>query len=212
MNVYAWVLLAALAVTAVLDWRAVAVGKRDTEALAKPAYLVLLIALAWLLHADSVDYGRYLLLGLGFSLVGDVALLGRSEKHFLAGLGAFLVAQICYLAAFRRVPSDGPAWVPMLLVAAVVAGLLALRVWPLVRADPRVGIPVFGYAALAGTMAVVAWASGHVVLSVGATLFLASDALIGYCRFDREPPWGPVAIMVTYHVGQLLIVLGLMRC
>ena len=113
MNVYVWVLLAALAVAAAVDWRAVVTGARDIEVLAKPAFLVLLIALAWLLRADTVDYGRFLLAGLVLSLLGDVLLLGRSDRHFLAGLGAFLFAQSCYIAAFRRVPSDGPAWLPM---------------------------------------------------------------------------------------------------
>ncbi len=212
MNVYVWVLLAALAVAAAVDWRAVVTGARDIEVLAKPAFLVLLIALAWLLRADTVDYGRFLLAGLVLSLLGDVLLLGRSDRHFLAGLGAFLFAQSCYIAAFRRVPSDGPAWLPMILVALAVGAVLVLRVWPLARAAPREGGPVLGYAAVVGSMAVLAWATGHVVLGLGATLFLFSDALIAYCRYDREPAWGRLVVMVTYHVGQLLIVFGLMRC
>lgn len=212
MNVYAWVLLVALAVLALVDWRAVARGKRDIEGLAKPAFLVLLIVLAWLLRADTVDYGRFLLLGLAASLVGDVLLLESTTRRFLGGLGAFLVAHLCYIAAFRRLPTDGPAEVPMLLVAAAVLAVIGLRVWPIVRREAREGWPVLVYAVVVGAMAVLAWATGHVVVGLGATLFAVSDALIGVARYERELPHGRLAVMVTYHVGQLLIVLGMMRC
>ena len=49
---YAWVLLAALAAVALADWFAVATGRRGVEQVAKPAYVVLLGAFAWLLHAE----------------------------------------------------------------------------------------------------------------------------------------------------------------
>ncbi len=212
MNVYVWVLLLALGVAAAVDWRAVASGKRDVEGLAKPAYLVLLILLAWLLRADTVDYGRFLLAGLVLSLIGDVLLLESSTRRFLGGLSAFLAAHLCYLAAFRRVPGDGPAWVPMLALAVGALVVIGMRVWPIVRRETREGWPVLGYAVVVATMAVLAWATGHVVLGLGATLFAVSDALIGYGRYERELPHGRLAVMVTYHVGQLLIVLGTMRC
>ena len=48
---YAWVLLAALAAVALADWFAVATQRRGVEQVAKPAYVVLLGAFAWLLHA-----------------------------------------------------------------------------------------------------------------------------------------------------------------
>ena len=43
----------------------------------------------------------------------------------------------------------------------------------------------------------------------GATLFYASDALIAWNKFVREHGWGRLAIIVTYHVGQILLVLSL---
>ena len=40
-------------------------------------------------------------------------------------------------------------------------------------------------------------------------LFYASDALIGWGRFVEARPWGDLAVMVTYHLGQVLLVLFL---
>lgn len=211
MNLYAWVLIVALAVAALADWRAVARDDRDIESIAKPGVLGLLILLAWLLHADTVSYGRALLLGLVLSLVGDVLLLGRTDRHFLAGLLAFLGAHAAYIAAFRRIPADEPLWGGVILV--VAAGLAAL--WVLVRTILRglsaEGVLVAVYAVVIVAMGALAWATGHLVLAVGATLFLVSDALIGIDRFARPVPHGRLAVMVTYHLGQLLIVLGMLR-
>lgn len=212
MNIYAWVLLTAFAVAAVADWAAVARGRRELEALAKPAALVVLLLLAWLLRADTVSYGHFLLAGLVLSLVGDIALLGDSDRRFLAGLGAFLGALLCYLAAFRRLPGQGPIWAMVVLVVLVALAVIGTRILPRVRADWRGGIPLLAYAVVLGAMAALAWATGLVVVGIGATLFLVSDGLLAFDRFERSLPWGRTAVMVTYHVAQLLIVLGAMRC
>jgi uncharacterized membrane protein YhhN len=211
MNIFAWVLLVAYACAAVADWMAVARRQRDLEALAKPATLVVLILLAWLLRADSVSYGRFLLLGLLLSLVGDIALLGDSLRRFRIGLGAFLLAHLAYLAAFRRLACDGPIWPAIVVVVLLVLAVVLTRILPRVRADWRDGIPLLLYAVVLGAMTAVAWGTGWVVVGVGATLFLVSDAILAYDRFERELPWGKLAVHVTYHLSQLLIVWGMLR-
>ena len=44
---------------------------------------------------------------------------------------------------------------------------------------------------------------------MGAVFFMTSDALIGEDRFVQPRPWQPVAIIVTYHVAQALLVVSL---
>jgi hypothetical protein len=36
-----------------------------------------------------------------------------------------------------------------------------------------------------------------------------SDSLIGWTRFVRAHSWGPLAIIVTYHLGQAALVVSL---
>mgnify|MGYP001051675528 FL=1 len=212
MNLYVWVLAIALAVAALADWRAVARGQREIETLAKPAFMVLLIALAWLLHADVVSYGQFLLAGLVLSLVGDVLLLGDSDVHFLGGLIAFLLGHLAYIAAFRRVPGDGPIWPGVLLVVLVVGLVMWVRLLPRLRSDWREGAPLVLYAVIIGAMAALAWATGLWVVGLGATLFLVSDTVLAYQRFVGDLPHGRLVVMVTYHLAQVLIVVGLLRC
>ena len=211
MNIYAWVLLGAFAVAALADWASVARRRPDLESVAKPAVLVVLVLLAWLLRADSVDYGTQLLVGLVWCLVGDVVLLGRSDRAFLGGLIAFLLAHVAYIAAFRRIPGEAPIWWGVVAIAVVVVAVIVTQILPIVRVSGRDGIPLLVYALVVGGMAALAWATGLVVVGIGATLFLASDALIAFDRFVRPVAWGQLVVHITYHLGQLLIVLGMLR-
>jgi uncharacterized membrane protein YhhN len=60
-------------------------------------------------------------------------------------------------------------------------------------------------------MLATALAGGNVVAAVGAVLFVASDSMIAWDRFVAKFAWAPVAIMVTYHLGQAGLVASLLR-
>jgi uncharacterized membrane protein YhhN len=48
-------------------------------------------------------------------------------------------------------------------------------------------------------------------IALGAGIFLVSDALIGIRGFVRELEWAKLPIVATYHVGQGLIAVGVLR-
>jgi uncharacterized membrane protein YhhN len=58
-------------------------------------------------------------------------------------------------------------------------------------------------------MVVSAGASGQWVALAGAVSFYASDAMIAWGRFLRPIPHGRLAVMVTYHLAQLALVVSL---
>jgi uncharacterized membrane protein YhhN len=60
------------------------------------------------------------------------------------------------------------------------------------------------------TMVISAIRSGNAWGIVGAGLFVVSDSLIAETRFVAPRRAGPVAIMVTYHVALLGLVLSLL--
>jgi len=87
---------------AIVDWIAVARQNRTLEIAAKPATLLALcIWFASYPTAMSSTVGVLFLLGLVFSLLGDIFLL-FAEAHFLKGLIAFLLAHLLYVAAARN--------------------------------------------------------------------------------------------------------------
>jgi uncharacterized membrane protein YhhN len=207
--------LAVAAVFAVADWVAKARDDRRLEYVAKPATLAALIVVAASLDAADVDAGRrwWFVAALVFSLAGDVLLMLPSDQ-FVAGLAAFLVGHVCYVVGFwvDADPPDALAVVVATVVVLAVIVPLAARIVRAVRAsdDPALAVPVVAYIAVITTMVVSAVASGNAVAAVGAALFAGSDSMIAWDRFVQPFRAAPVAIMVTYHAGQALLVLSLL--
>jgi uncharacterized membrane protein YhhN len=208
------VLWALVAGFAVLDWYAVWRGSRGIERLAKPLTMVALTATALWMGASDTAPGLWLLAGLVLGLLGDVALLGSSERRFLAGLSAFLLGHLAYVAAF--LPVGPQSLVSALPGVVLVVALVVLVGRPVLRAaaaqgGPGLGGAVAAYMLVIGAMVVTAWGTGMPLVAVGASVFMVSDAVLAHARFVRPWPRASLLVMVTYHLGQVLIVLGLLR-
>ena len=93
----------------------------------------------------------------------------------------------------------------------MVAVVVAFVLWPLARRDMAEGLPPTIYAFVLGAFVAVAWWSGQLLVGIGASLFLVSDGLLALGRFWRELPGLRVAVMVTYHLALLFLVLGVLR-
>jgi uncharacterized membrane protein YhhN len=211
VQTFAWL---AVALAAPLDWWAVVGDRRRSEKVLKPAVLTALLLAAWAAGAPHSAAGWWLLAGLALSLVGDVALLSDAPSRFVAGLAAFLLAHVAYVVAFAHVgmPSGRLALVGLVLVALLVV-TVGRRVVPAAarKGGPALGAACAAYMAVIGAMGVAAWATGRPLAALGATVFLASDSVLALDRFVRPVRWGRLAVMVTYHLGQVLIVLGVLR-
>lgn len=205
-----WLCWGVTVVCAAVDWVAVAQEKRNVEIWAKPATLAALFATALVLGAPDTTAGVLLLVALAFGLLGDVMLLGSSTARFQAGLAAFLVGHLAYVVSFLFLRFDEPLWAFIGVAVVAVALVTSREVLPSVhRTDgAALTVPVAIYMIVISVMAVVAWATGTWLLGLGATVFLASDTILAVDRFVKPRPWGRVAVMVTYHVGQVLIVIG----
>ncbi|GAA1243027.1 lysoplasmalogenase [Oryzihumus leptocrescens] len=204
-------LAVALAATALLDWHAVCRDHRRVERVAKPLVMVLLGALALALGAGGTGTG-WLLAAIALGCVGDVFLLGDGEPRFLAGLTAFLLGHLAYVVAFVSLGFD-PRWalagaaVVLLDLASAGRGILVSAA----RQDRTLGGAVAAYMLVIAAMTVTAWGTGRPLVALGAVVFVASDTVLALDRFVRPRPGSRVLVMVTYHVGQVLMVLGALR-
>jgi len=200
------------AVCAVVDWRAVGRGDRRTEAWAKPATLLALILVAATQGAADTSAGRWLLLALVLGLAGDVFLLRDSDTRFRLGLAAFLVGHLAYVVSFVRLGLDPAGWAWAAWVVLLACLLATRQVAPAtyLRSGWALAGPVGLYTIVIGAMVIVAFDTGDPTIALGATVFAASDSILAVNRFVRPLAWAPVAVMVTYHVGQALIVAGLL--
>ncbi len=172
----------------------------------KPLTLLCFIALA-LLPGEAAPAYRYgVVAGLLLSLIGDICLMLRPAR-FLAGLVAFLLAHLVYIASFAQL---APAlWWPALLSAALVGAIMARLLWP---GAGRLGPAVIAYVGAIVLMVATAASAWHAVpdpgrlaLLTGALLFLISDACLGYNRFRHRFTAAQGIILGTYYPAQWLI-------
>ena len=148
---------------------------------------------------------------------GDVLLLGHSTEAFAAGAGSFGVGHIAYISGFRRLRRRNRALkdAPVARAAAV----LTSTVGPVVargaaKEEPALAPAVVGYMTLLASM----WAHagnidpgrrgrGRALTLAGATLFTASDTMLGIRKFvwTDAPDRLESAVMATYTLGQFLL-------
>lgn len=209
MTYAAWALFALAALT---DWHSVHHGNKRLETWAKPATLAALILVALSIGAGDTAYGVWLLVALAFGLLGDIALLGDSVSRFKAGLGAFLVGHLGYLVCFSDLGLSRPGWSWAVFAVLAVTVVLTREVIPSTYTSGGVALagPVVAYTLVIAGMLILAWFTGDWLIALGATVFVASDSILSVNRFVRPLPMAGVAIMVTYHLGQALIVAGVL--
>jgi uncharacterized membrane protein YhhN len=185
----------------------------DLEALyllTKPLLMPLLLGF---LVASAPLEGRLLratAAALVWSWLGDLALMPEGDVWFLLGLLAFLLAHVCYLVGFATTYAGGPVDDNVLLLVPYAAWFLLL----LVVLGPDLGamlVPVAVYGVVLCAMAALA-TGVNATTAVGAVVFVVSDSILAATALtDRFAFDGDGAVvMLTYCLGQLLIVLGVL--
>lgn len=174
--------------------------------------VLLMPALAWVLvtsaPSPSSRLVRLVLLALALSWLGDTLprfAADGSDLGFGLMLGAFLLAQLAYVAAFlsfasRSIVRTRPTLLaPYLLALVLLVALTADGAGALLPAVVLYGLAIVAMAVLATGIDQVATA--------GAVVFLISDALIALRAFaGLELPLHGVWVMLTYVLGQAFLV------
>ncbi len=217
-------LVSAALAAAVGDWLAVAVRSTRAEYALKPLVMALLLAAAIeLRHGDPALRCAFTAAALVFSLAGDVFLM-LPRDLFVAGLASFLLAHVSYVAALNTPRVPGPS-AGLVVAATLGVAAVSIPMWLRIRGglsrSSRQALvpPVTAYVLVISAMVVFAiltlgrpgWSAGRSALAAaGAVLFYASDGMIGWSRFVSDFPGSRVLIMVSYHLGQIGLVLGLL--
>jgi len=186
--------------------------------------LMPLLAVWFLLRFNGKTIQRFrnlIFIGLLLSTAGDVLLLfvETNDLFFLAGLVSFLLAHLCYIAAFLSYPKvrNGNVARQPLLILPFLIFLIAynLLLFPKISVDLRV--PVIIYSAVIIGMAISALNLRRLISTAafqsifgGTLLFVISDSLLAFHKF-YDPTAIPLAgffIMLTYILGQYFIIKG----
>jgi uncharacterized membrane protein YhhN len=179
---------------------------------AAKAFAAVLLAGAALTHPIARER-RWLLAALLFSAAGDFFLaLPGWEPSFVLGLGAFLVAHLCFLAALLPLATRSTPRLAAAVVTVVACVALLVWFWPRLIAE-GMAIPVTLYIAVLGAMVCVALMARLPTpgTALGAVCFAVSDAMIGIGKFVLAPTNAEalaVPIWWAYATSLLLITAG----
>jgi len=203
-NLVVLVAISCIALVALLS-----VGSQ-AAAVAKIIASTTFIALAIQVGGFSSTYGRLILLGLCLSWFGDVFLINSSQIAFLAGLVAFLLAHVAYIAAFiARGINIRWALSAALPVAAIA---VVASIWLSPHVAPYLLIPVRVYTAVISFMVIGAIGTrgrgAPALILVGALLFFTSDLSVAALRLVQSDfptyVWG----LPFYYAGQVCLALS----
>ncbi len=147
---------------------------------------------------------------LALSALGDLALSRPGRRAFLAGMIAFALAHLAYIALMIKA---GAALPPPLPALALILAALSTEIW----LAPRTGAlrwPVRAYVAVIAAMGLMALGlpGGYGPARAAALLFMLSDALLALetfvigsgkgARADRLRAWLSRAVWITYIAAQ----------
>lgn len=182
----------------------------------KPLTIGLIILLA-LLQTDPVSdsYKVLIIVGLGFSMGGDIALMMPEDK-FVEGLASFFVAHVFYVLAFATT-GQREMFAEVLVPLVLAGGSILAIVWPKLG---RLKAPVLAYVMviiLMTWMALTRWVGTDgaelkdkaSLAAIGALLFMTSDAVLAINRFRFPFRLAQPIILSTYFAAQTLIALSI---
>ena len=206
---------------AVLDWIAVATRSKSLEYVTKPGVMVALLVWMWFTKPAVPDFGPWgwFALGVIASLAGDIFLMLPREQ-FTAGLVSFLLAHVAYIIVLNLDP------VPITLPGVILTFMVSATVWRIYRristglvtqGKQKLQRPVLLYSIVISLMLLSAlntlvqktWEPVSALLVTGGGLFFfISDILLAWIRFVHPLSFGKLKFRVTYHIGQLALVVG----
>lgn len=189
-------------------------GLRGMIYIFKTLTMVFIIALALIgMKGNRKFYGYFVLLGLLFSLMGDILLMLPSNL-FVQGLVSFLIAHMFYIMAFSKdvnLRLKGLSWLPFLLFGILIYGFMLSSLKEMM-------IPVLAYMIvilIMGWRAYERWVQNKTRESklalIGAVLFIISDSALGINRFRLPFEWSTLVVLGTYFPAQWFIALSVFR-
>lgn len=217
---YIWLaLLAVVTVIHLIDsWRDDSKKRRRT----KP-FLLIFILLYYLFSADKIS--PILTAALITSWLGDVLLMPKGNKWFVAGGISFLFSHILFIVVYLlnviEVSFKGVIWWIIVPAAVIYYGISLMIIRAVKPTTPKsMVVPMYLYLLFNSTMNLFSLmqlmcyrSPAAVVAYIGAVLFFVSDCTLYLVRYYKDEDLifkRHFTVMLTYVLGELLITQGVL--
>ncbi|MBQ3888682.1 MAG: lysoplasmalogenase [Clostridia bacterium] len=180
----------------------------------------IILALLGFYALAAREVSLFIVLALALSWLGDVLLIPKGVKWFTAGGIAFMAGHVFFILGYLKdVDFTKIPLAVIILLAAVFIGAVTFLFSRLKPHLPKpLFYPMFLYLLINGAMNCFAifrcisiGGFAGIITAVGAALFFISDSSLFFVRFDKNSPLKThFVVMLTYSIGELLIILGLL--
>jgi alkenylglycerophosphocholine/alkenylglycerophosphoethanolamine hydrolase len=222
------ILLIIAIILAIIEW--IGEDRKIQKMIYSTKPLVLITLLIWIFSHINLStlfgYGDlspilWFIFGIYFCLIGDILLM-LPEKFFMPGLFIFLGGHIFYIIGFGRIFPPERNFIPGFIIFSMillVSGNVYLKLAKGLKSSgkTRMRIPVAIYALVISLMLFSALISlldrewnyiAALWVSFGSLSFYISDIMNAWMRFVKPIPKGRLKIMMSYHLAQIAIVIG----
>lgn len=149
------------------------------------------------------------LLGLTFSIIGDIFLMFQGENMFLLGLLSFLFAHIAYIFMFYYIEKKYNYNFKLKVFLFIISSVYFLLIYTKVLKNGGyfMVISVIIYIITITIMVYKSSLTSNPFLLLSALLFYTSDAILAWDKFiiNNQNSNLEYFVMITYYVSQLLI-------
>lgn len=205
----------------IADLLAVIKELKKLEYIAKPL-LMPTLALYFVFRSFMNGTNWLIILALLFGCSGDILLmLENKEKWFMFGMIGFLIGHIFYISAFLISIGDNlinfPIW-GLILISPVL--IILFFTFPKYRRHMgEFKIPIYIYMTVILLMHFTSilrlalfniYCLCFILVYIGSLLFIFSDSLIAINTFKEDAEISHFYIMITYILGQFLIIQGIL--
>ena len=200
--------LIAFIIFSLIDFFGIYLEKQWMIYLAKPMLMTTLFGYYYL---NKKSDNLFFVLGLLFSLFGDLFLLGSGELYFILGLIFFLIAHVFYIIMVFKILLEIKlkdfmiVGIPYLLLFLILINVLYDGLGSM-------KIPVIIYAMTISFLGVVSLllflqsrTKTSLLLLFGVLVFITSDTILALNLFYEKQSFYPILIMTTYVMAQFLI-------
>ena len=177
----------------------------------KPAIMICIILIPFLRDdLSNSSYRNYIVLGLIFSLIGDIFLVFKEQK-LMAGLFSFLVAHLIYIYSFFNLTQFELRYWPLFILVPfsifiylfIADGLGKMKIPVIIYVGAIMGM-VWG----ASSVAIVNYNLQSFLVFIGAVLFLISDTALSISLFKTSYSSSKLIVAGTYFPAQYLIAIS----
>jgi len=181
----------------------------------KPLTIFSIVVTAFYLSYNNFSYFNILIiLGLIFSMIGDIFLLFPEEK-FIHGLISFLIAHVLYILALSKYILG----IKNILIVLFVLSIYGLLVFNYLKDKlGKYKIAVISYISIIiimGTLSInyylVDKSSESISFLYGSVLFIISDTTLAIDKFNKKFYLAQFVILTTYYLAQYLIAISLLK-